>query len=69
MNSLIISAVGSDRPGIVSEISGVITRHGGNVEESRMSRMGSDFAMIILISIYLGVRSVDCVRKFVPPSR
>ena len=51
MNSLIISAVGSDRPGIVSEISGVITSHGGNVEESRMSRLGADFAIIMLVSI------------------
>ena len=51
MYSLIISAVGSDRPGIVSEISGVITSHGGNVEESRMSKMGSDFAIIMLVSV------------------
>ena len=51
MNSLIISAVGSDRPGIVSELSGIITNHGGNVEESRMSRMGSDFAIIILVTV------------------
>ena len=51
MNSLIISAVGSDRPGIVSEISGVITSHGGNVEESRMSRLGADFAIIMLVSV------------------
>ena len=51
MNSLIISAVGSDRPGIVSELSGIITTHGGNVEESRMSRLGSDFAIIMLVSV------------------
>ena len=51
MNSIIISAVGSDRSGIVSEISGIITSHGGNVEESRMSRLGSDFAIIMLISV------------------
>ena len=51
MNNLIISAVGSDRPGIVSEISRVITSHGGNVEESRMSRLGSDFAIIMLVSV------------------
>ena len=51
MNSLIISAVGSDRSGIVSEISGIITSHGGNVEESRMSRLGSDFAIIMLVSV------------------
>ena len=51
MNSLIVSAVGSDRPGIVSELSGIITTHGGNVEESRMSRLGSDFAIIMLVSV------------------
>ena len=51
MNNLIISAIGSDRSGIVSEISGIITSHGGNVEESRMSRLGADFAIIMLVSV------------------
>ena len=51
MKNLIITAIGSDRPGIVSEISGVITNHGGNVEESRMSKMGSDFTIIMLVSV------------------
>ena len=51
MKNIIISAIGSDRPGIVSELSGVITSHGGNVEESRMSRLGSDFAIIMLVTV------------------
>ncbi|MBC8256844.1 MAG: hypothetical protein H8E85_05995 [Candidatus Marinimicrobia bacterium] len=51
MNNLIITAIGSDRLGIVSELSGIITTHGGNVEESRMSRLGSDFAIIMLVSV------------------
>jgi glycine cleavage system transcriptional repressor len=51
LKNLIITATGFDRPGIVSEISGVITTHGGNVEESRMSQMGSDFAIIMLVSV------------------
>ena len=51
INSLIISAVGSDRPGIVSEISGVITSHGGNIEKSRMTRLGSDFTIIMLVMV------------------
>ena len=51
MNSLIISAVGSDRPGIVSEISGVITSHGGNIKKSRMTRLGSDFTIIMLVMV------------------
>ena len=51
MNSLIISAVGSDRPGIVSELSGSITSHGGNIEKSRMTRLGSDFTIIMLVRV------------------
>ena len=51
MRNIIISAIGTDRPGIVSELSGVITSHGGNVEESRMSRLGSDFAIIMLVTV------------------
>ena len=51
MHSLIISAVGSDRPGIVSELSGVITSHGGNIEKSRMTRLGSDFTIIMLVTV------------------
>jgi glycine cleavage system transcriptional repressor len=51
LKNIIISAIGSDRPGIVSELSGVITSHGCNVEESRMSRLGSDFAIIMLVTV------------------
>ena len=51
MTNLIITAIGSDRQGIVSELSGIISTHGGNVEESRMSRLGSDFAIIMLVSV------------------
>ena len=51
MNSLIISAVGSDRPGIVSELSAAITSHGGNIEKSRMTRLGSDFTIIMLVTV------------------
>ena len=52
LKNIIITATGSDRPGIVSELSNVITKHSGNVEESRMSKMGSDFAIIMLVVIH-----------------
>ena len=51
MNNIIISAIGVDRPGIVSELSSIITNHGGNVEESKMTRLGSDFAIIMLVAV------------------
>ena len=47
MHNLIISAIGSDRPGIVSKLAGIITNHGGNIEKSRMTRLGSDFVIIV----------------------
>ena len=51
MNGLIISAIGSDRPGIVSELTEIITKHGGNIEESRMTRLEADFTVIMLVKV------------------
>ena len=51
MNHIIISAFGADKPGIVSHLTGTITTHGGNIEESRMMKLGSDFTTMILVSV------------------
>jgi len=51
MDYIIISAFGGDKPGIVSHLSGAITTHGGNIEESRMIKLGSDFTTMILVSV------------------
>ena len=51
MDYIIISAFGADRPGIVSHLTGAITTHGGNIEESRMMKLGSDFTTMILVSV------------------
>ncbi len=47
---LVISAIGTDRPGIVNEISHLITRNKGNIDDSRMTVLGGEFAIILLIS-------------------
>jgi glycine cleavage system transcriptional repressor len=47
---IVISAVGSDRTGVVQDISKVILSCGGNIEESRMTTLGSEFAMLLLVS-------------------
>ena len=51
MEHLIIKGIGPDRPGIVSEISKYVTSNNGNIEESRMIRLGSEFSILMLISI------------------
>tara|TARA_Y100000590_G_scaffold425180_1_gene532903 strand:- start:96 stop:611 length:516 start_codon:yes stop_codon:yes gene_type:complete len=51
MKNIIISAIGPDQPGIVAKLSNVINSHGGNIQESRMTILGSDFVMILLIGL------------------
>lgn len=49
-NQLVISAIGSDRPGIVNELSQLIVQNNGNIDDSRMTVLGGEFAIILLIS-------------------
>ncbi len=51
MKYFMISAFGKDKPGIVSHFTGVITSHGGNIEESRMTKLGTEFTMMVLVNI------------------
>ncbi|MGZ3592030.1 MAG: ACT domain-containing protein, partial [Thermodesulfobacteriota bacterium] len=46
----ILSAVGKDRPGIVSDVSEVIYDCGGNIEDSSMSLLRNHFALLLLFS-------------------
>lgn len=45
----ILTAVGTDRPGIVDEVSEFIFQRGGNIEDSRMVNLRGQFAMMVLI--------------------
>jgi glycine cleavage system transcriptional repressor len=47
---LAISAIGSDRTGMVHDLTRTIADCGGNVIESRMSALGSEFVMALLVS-------------------
>ncbi|MGD9842475.1 MAG: glycine cleavage system protein R [Steroidobacteraceae bacterium] len=47
---IVISAIGSDRTGLVFDVTRVILDCGGNVLESRMTALGSEFAMLLLVS-------------------
>ena len=51
MKHIIIKGIGPDKPGIVSRISGMVTSNNGNIEESRMIRLGSEFSIIMMIAI------------------
>ena len=49
MKSLVFTAIGPDRPGIVDELSSVVNANGGNWLESRMARFCGQFAGIVRI--------------------
>jgi len=44
---LVMTVIGPDRPGLVDGVAGVLAAHGGNWLESRMSRLGGQFAGIL----------------------
>lgn len=49
-NRLVISALGEDRPGIVREIARELYRLGCNIEDSTMTQLRGDFAVMMVIS-------------------
>ena len=49
--NIILSVIGPDEPGIVSSISEVVKNHSGNINKSRMVRLGDFFTIMVLISI------------------
>lgn len=48
---LVLTATGRDRPGVVEKVTAKIAEHHGNIETSRMSRLGGEFAMLVLLSL------------------
>lgn len=57
-----LTAVGRDRPGIVAEVARVLYEHGGNLEDSSMTILGGEFAMILIVSVP-GEGSVEPLRR------
>lgn len=46
-----VTALGTDRPGIVAAVTGVLMRHGGNLEDSAMTNLGGHFAMMLVVEV------------------
>ena len=46
----ILSAIGRDKPGLVAELAELIYNADANLEDSRMTILGADFAVILLAS-------------------
>lgn len=47
---LVLTAVGPDRPGLVSALSSWIREAGANLEDTRMAQLGGEFALLLLLT-------------------
>lgn len=47
---LLLTAFGPDRPGMVSELAQIVTDAGGNIEDTRMAKLGGEFALLVLVT-------------------
>ena len=50
MQEVAVTAIGSDRPGIVAAVAEVLRDRGGNVEDSAMTILGGHFAIVMLVA-------------------
>ena len=49
--NFVLTLTGPDRIGIVDRVTGLLLDRGGNVETSRMARLGGEFAVLMLVSL------------------
>jgi glycine cleavage system transcriptional repressor len=52
-----LTAVGSDRPGIVAALTGVLVELGCNLEDSTMSRLRGNFAVLLVVAVPGGLHA------------
>lgn len=59
-STIVFTLTGTDRVGIVEEVTRVLLDLGGNIETSRMARLGGEFAILMLLSLPAdGVAGLD----------
>jgi glycine cleavage system regulatory protein len=51
MATIILTVIGTDRPGLVSDLSAPVNAHGASWERSQMSRLAGKFAGIVLVAV------------------
>ena len=51
MATLVLTAIGDDRAGLVDALAGAVASHGGNWHKSHMARLAGKFAGIVLVTV------------------
>ncbi len=65
-NYALLTAIGSDRPGIVAGIARVLVESDCNIEDSQMTRLGPDFACMLMIRMPEGMVSQQLASRLSP---
>jgi glycine cleavage system regulatory protein len=61
LTTLVMTVIGSDRPGLVQMVAAGVADHGGNWLESRMCRLGGQFAGILRVEV--PAANADALRR------
>ena len=51
MSDLVITLIGTDRPGLVEAVADVVAEHGGNWLEGRMAHLAGKFAGVLRVAV------------------
>ena len=63
MTEFAVTAIGRDRPGIVAGVSGALLELDGNVEDSQMSILRGQFAVMLLVQVPDGVEQSQLAER------
>jgi glycine cleavage system transcriptional repressor len=64
-----VAAVGADRPGIVSAVTGVFLEHGCNLEDTSMSVLRGHFSMMLIVEGSDGLSAEELEEALAAPAR
>jgi glycine cleavage system transcriptional repressor len=62
----VLTAVGKDQPGIVAPVTKVLFDHGCNLEDSAMTRLGGEFAIMLLFTAPARLEQPELSEAFAP---
>ena len=68
-NRWIVTALGQDRPGIVAGVTRALYKLGCNLEDSAMTRLEGEFAIMLIFSCAVSVKEAVLRRAFAPLER
>lgn len=63
----IITAVGADRPGMAHAVAAVLSDAGYNIEDTTMTRLSGEFAMILIVSAPQSSGAIDDLQQRLVP--